>query len=110
MFKMSKGRLHLTFPESNWKLSIGCTSMHYVTQDKQWKDENDEITSNNVELAVLDEKGEWRTKEIAYKVLGEVVEDDVLGYVTFNDWIKIISYLNTMPRDQRGILKNISAN
>ena len=108
MFKASKGRLYLTFPESNWKLSTGFTDRHYVTKDKEWTDENDEITSRDVEIAVLDAEGRWRTREIAYKVLGEVVEDNILGYVNFNDWIKIISYLNTMPEDQRGMLKKIS--
>jgi len=38
--------------------------------------------------------GDWMTKEIWKEVIGEDLDDDVVGWVTPEQFAKLVSYLN----------------
>lgn len=52
--------------------------------------------SDDVEIAVVDKNRSWVTKEVWLKVFGEELSDDVKGFVTFEQWLKLVKYLETL--------------
>ena len=47
--------------------------------------------SNNAEIAVWNEKGDWVTKQMM-KELGKETNDDVEGWVKLSGWLKILDW------------------
>ena len=55
-------------------------------------------TSNNAEIAVFAGDGEWITKEIVEAATGEILNDDVMGRVRVEDWLKILKACENFHR------------
>lgn len=57
---------------------------------RDWKP--DTLQSGNAEVAFFMDgcKREWRTREIALAAGFKVPEDDVIGWVSFADWLKLL--------------------
>jgi hypothetical protein len=47
----------------------------------------------NAEVAIWDESGEWKTKEMLQKAFAQNDHsDDVIGYITMDTWPKIVAW------------------
>lgn len=44
---------------------------------------------NNAEIAIWDKEKVWITEKIIKKALNQKLDDQVMGYVSIKDWIKI---------------------
>lgn len=75
-------------------LSAGLGPFHYC--DAQYKKAVDGIfKSANVEVTLFDaDSGGWMTKEIWKEAFGDDLDDDVVGWVTPEQFAKLVSYLN----------------
>jgi len=47
------------------------------------------IECSNAEIAVWNKEGIWVTKKIVKKALNQKLDDNVMGYVSIEDWLKI---------------------
>lgn len=50
------------------------------------------VESNTVEIAIWDKNGKWKTREMAKEVFNKDIGDDVMGWVTIDEWIKIFNW------------------
>ena len=75
-------------------LSAGFGPVHYC--DAQYEKPVDGVLeSGSVEVALFAaDGGDWMTKEIWKEVIGEDLNDDVVGWVTPEQFAQLISYLN----------------
>ena len=77
-------------------LSAGLGPVHYC--DARYKKPVDGcFKSANVEVALFAAAAggdDWMTKEIWKEVIGEDPDDDVVGWVTPEQFAKLVSYLN----------------
>ena len=75
-------------------LSAGLGPVHFC--DAQYEKPVDGVfKSASVEVALFDaNSGDWMTKEIWKEVIGEDLDDDVVGWVTPEQFAQLISYLN----------------
>ena len=50
------------------------------------------IGSNDTEIAIWNEKGDWLTKEMNKEVFGYELDDNVSGNITMFDWLLILDW------------------
>ena len=75
-------------------LSAGLGQVHYC--DARYEKPVDGVfKSASVEVGLFaTDGGDWMTKEIWKEVIGEDLDDDVVGWVTPEQFAKLVSYLN----------------
>jgi hypothetical protein len=75
-------------------LSAGFSPAYYC--DARYEKPVDGVfKSANVEVALFDANSDdWMTKEIWKEVIGHDLDDDVVGWVTPEQFAKLVSYLN----------------
>lgn len=104
-FRITECRgFHITFP-NKVTLSTQFGYIHYCENrcNEKYNEENiikfvtehktlTNIESNTVEIGIWDKEGRWITKEMAKDVFDKDIADDVIGWVTIEDWIKIFEW------------------
>lgn len=78
---------------NSYRISIGIAKSHYC-KPRTFQGLNPE--RERVEVCVLDQDGEYATKEIFKNVLEEEIHDDVAAFVTTNDLIRILTYIEEL--------------
>lgn len=93
MFKIhpNMGIFQITFGDVT--LSAGLGPIHYC--DARYEKPVDGVLeSGSVEVALFAaDGGDWMTKEIWKEVIGEDLNDDVVGWVTPEQFAQLIAYL-----------------
>jgi hypothetical protein len=91
---------NISFLVNGLRLSIGMGNGHYgsnhsVPCDYDNYDTQEYPPAETVEMAVIvEDTGDWYTKEIWMELYGEELHDDVVGYVAVDELPKILDYLN----------------
>ena len=48
--------------------------------------------SDNCEIAIWNKDGDWITREMAEEVFDDPLDDDVMGYVDFSRWLRVVDW------------------
>lgn len=54
-----------------------------------------QLNCENAEVALWDSKGEWVTRQCWKEVFNKELNDDVVGYVTANELIRVLAWAAT---------------
>ena len=63
---------------------------HYCENRDDPIETTDGKHSNNAEIGIWDDDGEWITREVVKVATGEVLHDDVMGHVGIVKWLKVL--------------------
>ncbi len=110
-FRITKCRgFHITFP-NGVTLSTQFGYINYCENryNEEYDDKNiikfitehkalTDVESDTVEVGIWDKNGEWITKKMAKEVFDKDIDDDVMGWVTIDKWIKIFDWCKNYRR------------
>ena len=90
-----KGGVSFTY-DNGYTVSIQFKYGNYCETNATTYDFEDTICAENTEIAVIASDGNWHTKEVYLELFNEDIGDDVVGYVTVEDLLKIQIYVQAI--------------
>jgi hypothetical protein len=97
MFKIfNRQGFHIVF-DSGITLSTQFGEYNYCGKYPQAKEKIKDgsrfsAISKDCEIGVWDKRNKWITKEMYEDIFGEELGDDVLGFVSLDNWLKILDW------------------